>query len=186
MLDHVCWYYTSPVVERQKQSSYILPVSMYINMPSVRWVTTQEPWTVGHIVWLVQLSKAVLLSPYVQASCQSLPKCGLLSNDTCSVSPPQMAFKYLGIVLFPLFIGYGIYSLFYLEHKGWYSFVLSMMYGFLLTFGTYVCSWRWWNRKFFLNVTSCVHNKWTPSALGVYEWPPCLIQQQCGSVVLFI
>ena len=47
----------------------------------------------------------------------------------------QMAFKYLGIVLFPLFVGYGVYSLLYLEHKGWYSFVLSMCYGFLLTFG---------------------------------------------------
>ena len=47
----------------------------------------------------------------------------------------QMAFKYLGIVLFPLFIGYGVYSLLYIEHKGWYSFVLSMCYGFLLTFG---------------------------------------------------
>ena len=46
-----------------------------------------------------------------------------------------MAFKYLGIVFFPLFLGYGVYSLLYLEHKGWYSFVLGMMYGFLLTFG---------------------------------------------------
>ena len=47
----------------------------------------------------------------------------------------QKAFKYLGVVLFPLFIGYGVYSLLYQEHKGWYSFLLSMSYGFLLTFG---------------------------------------------------
>ncbi len=46
-----------------------------------------------------------------------------------------MAFKYLGILCFPLMIGYGVYSITYHEHRGWYSFVLGMMYGFLLTFG---------------------------------------------------
>lgn len=47
----------------------------------------------------------------------------------------QMAFKYLGWMCFPLLIGYTVYALIYLEHKGWYSFVLNMLYGFLLTFG---------------------------------------------------
>ncbi|XP_067943747.1 putative lipid scramblase CLPTM1 [Watersipora subatra] len=47
----------------------------------------------------------------------------------------QMAFKYLSWVLFPLLAGYGVYSLLYHEHKGWYSWVLSMLYGFLLLFG---------------------------------------------------
>lgn len=46
-----------------------------------------------------------------------------------------MAYKYLGWVVFPLFVAYGIYSLIYQEHKGWYSFMLNMMYGFLLAFG---------------------------------------------------
>lgn len=46
-----------------------------------------------------------------------------------------MAYKYLGWVVFPLFVAYGIYSLLYQEHKGWYSFILNMMYGFLLAFG---------------------------------------------------
>lgn len=46
-----------------------------------------------------------------------------------------MAYKYLSWVIFPLFIGYAIYSLIYHEHKGWYSFVLNMSYGFLLAFG---------------------------------------------------
>ena len=48
-----------------------------------------------------------------------------------------MAFKYLSWALYPLLIGYAIYSLIYEEHKGWYSWVLSMLYGFLLTFGNY-------------------------------------------------
>ncbi|KAL3320641.1 Cleft lip and palate transmembrane protein 1 like protein [Cichlidogyrus casuarinus] len=47
----------------------------------------------------------------------------------------KMAFKYLGWVLFPLLGGYCVYSLVYLEHRSWYSWVLSMLYGFMLTFG---------------------------------------------------
>lgn len=47
----------------------------------------------------------------------------------------ELAFRYLSIALFPLLGGYCVYSLIYHEHRGWYSFVLSMLYGFLLTFG---------------------------------------------------
>lgn len=46
-----------------------------------------------------------------------------------------LAFRYLSWALFPLLGCYAVYSLLYLEHKGWYSWVLSMLYGFLLTFG---------------------------------------------------
>ena len=37
--------------------------------------------------------------------------------------------------MFPLLAAYAVYSLIYEEQRGWYSFVLSMLYGFLLTFG---------------------------------------------------
>ena len=47
----------------------------------------------------------------------------------------RLAFKYLSWALFPLLICYAVYSILYQEHKGWYSFILSMLYGFLLTFG---------------------------------------------------
>ncbi|XP_026690404.2 putative lipid scramblase CLPTM1 [Ciona intestinalis] len=47
----------------------------------------------------------------------------------------QLAFKYLGMILFPFLIAYAVYSLIYDEHKGVYSYILSMLYGFLLTFG---------------------------------------------------
>ncbi|XP_078036752.1 putative lipid scramblase CLPTM1 [Augochlora pura] len=47
----------------------------------------------------------------------------------------RLAFRYLSWALYPLLAGYAIYSLMYLEHKGWYSWVLNMLYGFLLTFG---------------------------------------------------
>ena len=49
----------------------------------------------------------------------------------------MMAFKYLSWALYPLLFGYIVYSLFYQEHRGWYSFVLNILYGFLLTFGKY-------------------------------------------------
>lgn len=35
----------------------------------------------------------------------------------------------------PLLIGYSIYSLFHNEHKGWYSFVVGTMAGFVYAFG---------------------------------------------------
>ena len=47
----------------------------------------------------------------------------------------KMAFKYLGMVCFPLAACYMVYSLYYNEHRGWYSFTLQSAYGFLLTFG---------------------------------------------------
>lgn len=47
----------------------------------------------------------------------------------------NLAFKYLGWLCFPLLLSFGVYSVIYNEHKGWYSFVLNMLYGFLLTFG---------------------------------------------------
>lgn len=54
---------------------------------------------------------------------------------TSSILHLQLAFKYLSWALFPLLGGYAVYSLLYLEQKGWYSWVLSLLYGFLLTFG---------------------------------------------------
>ena len=52
-----------------------------------------------------------------------------------SYSPSQLAFKYLSWVLLPLLVAYAVYSLLYEEHKGWYSWTLSMCYGYLLLFG---------------------------------------------------
>lgn len=51
-----------------------------------------------------------------------------------------LAFRYLSWALYPLLGGYAVYSLLYQEHRGWYSFVLNMLYGFLLTFGKCACT----------------------------------------------
>ncbi|KAI8607584.1 cleft lip and palate transmembrane 1, partial [Chytriomyces sp. MP71] len=42
----------------------------------------------------------------------------------------QMAFKYLSYALIPLLSGYTIYSVYYEEHKGWYSFIVGTLVGF--------------------------------------------------------
>ena len=56
--------------------------------------------------------------------------CRIISDDVV-----QLAFRYLSMALVPLLIGYAIYSLIYEEHKGWYSFVVSMLAGAVYTFG---------------------------------------------------
>uniref|UniRef100_A0A0K2TD77 Cleft lip and palate transmembrane protein 1 homolog [Ceratitis capitata] n=1 Tax=Lepeophtheirus salmonis TaxID=72036 RepID=A0A0K2TD77_LEPSM len=56
-------------------------------------------------------------------------------EDSGTKEIDRLAFKYLGILLFPFVIGFMIYSAVYNEHKGWYSFILGSTYGFLLTFG---------------------------------------------------
>lgn len=45
------------------------------------------------------------------------------------------AFGYLGYLLIPLLTGYTIYSVYYEEHKGWYSFIVGTLVGFVYLFG---------------------------------------------------
>ncbi|KAG5897555.1 hypothetical protein JTB14_007270 [Gonioctena quinquepunctata] len=56
-------------------------------------------------------------------------------TESSTIVYDKLAFKYLSWVCFPLLAGYCLYALWYLEHKGWYSFVLDILYGYLLTFG---------------------------------------------------
>lgn len=45
------------------------------------------------------------------------------------------AMKYMSYAMYPLAFGYAIYSLFYKDHKGWYSFILNTLVGFIYIFG---------------------------------------------------
>ena len=47
----------------------------------------------------------------------------------------SQAMKYLSWVLYPLVVGYGIYSLIYEPHKSWYSWLLNSLVGAVYTFG---------------------------------------------------
>ncbi|KAL5267468.1 hypothetical protein ACHWQZ_G004485 [Mnemiopsis leidyi] len=68
-----------------------------------------------------------------------IPRVSIQDKSSYSESPTKaydkLAFKYLSWVLTPLLVGYAVYSLLYEEHKGWYSWTLSMCYGYLLMFG---------------------------------------------------
>lgn len=47
----------------------------------------------------------------------------------------EMAFKYLSYAIYPLLAGYTVYSAVYEDHKGWYSFVVGTLVGFVYAFG---------------------------------------------------
>jgi peptidoglycan biosynthesis protein MviN/MurJ (putative lipid II flippase) len=47
----------------------------------------------------------------------------------------KIATRYMTLVLFPLIIGYAIYSLVYKEHTSWYSWVLGSLTGAVYAFG---------------------------------------------------
>jgi hypothetical protein len=43
--------------------------------------------------------------------------------------------KYLSYILLPIMFLYSIYSLYYNEHKSWYSFIVSTLVSFIYMFG---------------------------------------------------
>lgn len=47
----------------------------------------------------------------------------------------KIAMGYMSKLAVPLIIGYAIYSVFYNEHKSWYSFILNTLVGCIYTFG---------------------------------------------------
>jgi len=67
------------------------------------------------------------------------------------------AIKYLSYVLYPLILGYAIYSLFNNEFKSWYSFVLSTIVGFIYMFG-------------FLNLVPQVYINYKLQSVAAMPW----------------
>lgn len=47
----------------------------------------------------------------------------------------RIAMRYMSYALFPMMIGYTVYSVVYNEHKGWYSFLINTLVGCIYTFG---------------------------------------------------
>uniref|UniRef100_A0A1I8FTN5 Cleft lip and palate associated transmembrane protein 1 n=1 Tax=Macrostomum lignano TaxID=282301 RepID=A0A1I8FTN5_9PLAT len=95
---------------------------------------------VGLLIELWKIKKVVDIQVDWTAKLLGLiPRVHIREKSTYTESPTkkydQMAFRYLSWLLFPLLGMYAVYSLLYQEHKSWYSWVLSMLYGFLLTFG---------------------------------------------------
>ena len=95
---------------------------------------------IGLLIDLWKITKVVRFEVLPQQKILGIfPKITMKELPSYAESPTKefdkMAFRYLSWFLFPLLTGYGVYSLTYNEHRCWYSFVLSMLYGFLLTFG---------------------------------------------------
>lgn len=47
----------------------------------------------------------------------------------------RIAFQYMGYLAVPLLVGYAIYSLYYEEHKSWYSFIITTLVGSVYAYG---------------------------------------------------
>lgn len=47
----------------------------------------------------------------------------------------EIATDHLMFVTMPLVCGYGVYSLFYQKHRGWYSWIINTLVGFIYMFG---------------------------------------------------
>uniref|UniRef100_A0A1B6G4Q6 Cleft lip and palate transmembrane protein 1 n=1 Tax=Cuerna arida TaxID=1464854 RepID=A0A1B6G4Q6_9HEMI len=94
---------------------------------------------VGFCIELWKINKVVNISLDRENRILGLPRLKFEDKgsyvESSTKQYDQLAFKYLSWVCYPLLIGYAVYSLIYQEHKGWYSWVLNMIYGFLLTFG---------------------------------------------------
>lgn len=90
-----------------------------------------ECWKIKKVV-NIQVDRENLLLGVIPRI-RFLDKSSYVESDTKKYD--QMAFRYLSWLLYPLLAVYAVYSLLYQEHRGWYSWVLSMLYGFLLTFG---------------------------------------------------
>ena len=61
----------------------------------------------------------------------------LAGKGISMLSDDKDATKWLYISFIPLFIGYSIYNLIYNEHRGWYSFILESLVGFIYVFGKF-------------------------------------------------
>jgi len=95
---------------------------------------------VGLLIELWKIKKVVDINVNTENKILGIfPRISFSDKGSYANSPTKeydnLAFKYLSWALFPLLVGYCVYSLIYQEHKGWYSWILNMLYGFLLTFG---------------------------------------------------
>jgi hypothetical protein len=90
----------------------------------------------GTLIEIWKITRVLSIRVYFKGL---LPRIEIKDRATYAKSLTQhydeLAIKYLGIVAVPLLIGYSIYSLIYESHKGWYSWIVGTLVGFVYTFG---------------------------------------------------
>mmetsp|Transcript_84225 Transcript_84225/g.136504 ORF Transcript_84225/g.136504 Transcript_84225/m.136504 type:complete len:667 (-) Transcript_84225:69-2069(-) len=82
-------------------------------------------------VWKVKKAMDVVVTPtfpFISLNYKETYKSATLKYD-------QLAMKYLSYVLYPLSLGFSVFSLLYSQHKSWYSWVLGSAVGCVYTFG---------------------------------------------------
>lgn len=91
---------------------------------------------VGVAIEVWKIKRAVTLSLFDENGKLNIK---LQQTETYSKSKTkeydEIATDHLMYITMPLICGYGIYSLFYQKHKGWYSFILNTLVGFIYMFG---------------------------------------------------
>ena len=91
---------------------------------------------VGVAIEMWKISKAVKLSLFDEQGKLSFQ---WKESDSYSKSTTkeydEIATDHLMFVTMPLVCGYGLYSLLYQKHKGWYSWILNTLVGFIYMFG---------------------------------------------------
>ncbi len=89
-----------------------------------------EVWKLGKAVKSVSLARP--------AGCV-LPRLRIVPSDSYSNSATkehdEEAMRYLGLLMYPLVVGYSAYSLVYDEHKSWWSWLIGSAVGCVYTFG---------------------------------------------------
>jgi len=90
----------------------------------------------GVVIELWKISKAVQVSLFDADGRVSFSWTESKSySESKTKEYDEIATDHLMFVTMPLVLGYGIYSLNYQKHKGWYSWILNTLVGFIYMFG---------------------------------------------------
>jgi len=124
---------------RQVICSIIVLLYLLDNSQQTSWLILGNIF-VGLGLELWKISKAVIIS--VQRTTlygiQNVPYLQFTEKQSYVSSTKEhdlVAMKYLNYALYPIILGYSIYSLYYGDHKNWYSWVIATLAGCVYTFG---------------------------------------------------
>lgn len=95
-------------------------------------ILMQTVAAIGMECWKIKMASKVTKT-------ESFPYFKLEDNEAYVESETKeydrIAMGYMSKLAVPLVGGYAVYSMFYNEHKSWYSFVLNTLVGCIYTFG---------------------------------------------------
>uniref|UniRef100_A0A7S4CZR9 Cleft lip and palate transmembrane protein 1-like protein n=1 Tax=Eutreptiella gymnastica TaxID=73025 RepID=A0A7S4CZR9_9EUGL len=84
--------------------------------------------------WIIVITMAVGLAIQIWKAGIAL-RLKRMGKDSSTAQADATAMRWLSYVLYPLVLGYAVYSLVYKEHKDWYSWVLESMASAVYAFG---------------------------------------------------